>query len=351
MIEFAAPWVLLLMPLPLFVYFLLPKIQGNTQSIEVPFFTRASLANNELSHKAGRSPKPIKLVSLVLIWLCLLTAAAQPLRYGTAVPIPTEGRDLMLAMDISGSMSTADMQIENERFARILIVKHIIGEFLDERKGDRVGLILFGTNAYLQAPLTFDLATVNQFLDETTLRLAGERTAIGDAIGLAVKRLKDRPKSQRVLILLTDGENNAGNIEPKQAADLAAQAGIKIYTIGVGAESIEVSRGFFGGTQRVNPSSDLDETTLQYISEKTGGLYFRARNPQELQGIYATLDELEVIEQEKAIFRPVEHLYYLPLALAVVLLTVMFSFILIVNTRLSSLFTKTGDVKQSGVEP
>ena len=220
------------------------------------------------------------------------------------------------------------MVVEGENISRLVIVKYILGEFLEARKGDRVGLILFGTNAYLQAPLTFDLATVQQYLEETTLRLAGERTAIGDAIGLAVKRLKDRPESQRVLILLTDGENTAGNIDPRKAADLAAQAGIKIYTIGVGAESMQVSNGFFGGSRMVNPSSELDESTLTYIANETGGQYFRARDPKELLSIYETLDQLEEIEQDESNFRPVKSLYYYPLALCIVSTMVFYLFFL-----------------------
>ena len=316
MIEFALPWVFVLAPFPLAFYWLLPRNKEKNQSLAVPFFDRAEEAStNSSAMPIGRN-KLWKFLALGLIWLALLTSAAQPHRLGEVLALPTAGRDLMLAMDISGSMSTADMVVEGENISRLVIVKYILGEFLEKRKGDRVGLILFGTNAYLQAPLTFDLNTVKQFLDETTLRLAGERTAIGDAIGLAVKRLKDRPESQRVLILLTDGQNTAGNIDPRKSADLAAQAGVKIYTVGVGADVMRVSNGFFGGSRTVNPSSELDESTLSYIAEQTGGIYFRARDPKELLSIYDKLDALEEIEQEDANFRPLKSLYYYPLAIA-----------------------------------
>ena len=353
MIEFGTPWVFALSPLPLLIYFLLPKQEDNRQAVRVPFFERASQATAGKGAAGNASNRSIRWCALTILWISLLLSAANPLRVGESQPVATAGRDMLLAVDISGSMSTADMDVQGERISRIVVVKYILGDFLENRIGDRVGLILFGTNAYLQAPLTFDLKTVKQYLDETTLRLAGERTAIGDAIGLAVKRLKDRPESQRVLVLLTDGENTAGNIEPRQAADLAAQAGIKIYTVGVGADAMQVSRGFFGGSRTINPSAELDEGTLTYIAETTGGLYFRARDPQELQGIYQKLDELEKIEQDEASFRPVQSLYFYPLAVAFISATLLFLAInfsssiiaLMKNIKLDKLIDKTEQAK------
>jgi len=221
---FLSLWVFLLTPLPFIAYKFLPKENKQTTALRVPFYHRAKHASSQDIGGVKIQTSRLRLLLLCLIWSLLLIAAARPTHFGEAVPVDTVGRDLMLAMDISGSMGTPDMIIRSEAISRLVVVKYILGEFLEKRQGDRVGLILFGTEAYLQAPLTFDLTTVGVYLEESSLRLAGEKTAIGDAIGLAVKRLKDRPESHRVLILLTDGQNTAGNILPKQAAEMAAQA-------------------------------------------------------------------------------------------------------------------------------
>ena len=206
------------------------------------------------------------------------------------------------------------MQLAGTSVNRLVAVKAVVGNFVTERTGDRLGLILFGEKAYLQTPLTFDRNTLQTLLNEAQLGFAGNGTAIGDAIGLSVKRLQDRPENHRVLILLTDGANNAGELDPLQAAALAKRASVKIYTIGIGAETQE-SWGLFG--KRVtNPSADLDETTLTGIAEATGGRYFRARNPEELRAIYEELNRLEPIEQDAETIRPVAALYYWPLAVA-----------------------------------
>jgi Ca-activated chloride channel family protein len=181
-----------------------------------------------------------------------------------------------------------------------------------------VGLILFGSNAYVQAPLTFDANTVKRFLREAQLGFAGRETAIGDAIGLAVKRLRERPADSRVLILLTDGANNAGEVQPLDAARLAADNGVKIHAVGIGSDKL-VMPGLFGssfGSQVVNPSRDLDEDTLREIAALTGGNYFRARDPAELVNIYQLLDAMEPVEQEAQSYRPQKSLFHLPLALA-----------------------------------
>jgi Ca-activated chloride channel family protein len=219
----------------------------------------------------------------------------------------------MLAVDISGSMEQQDMLVNSQYTNRITAVKAVVGEFVEQRASDRLGLILFGQQAYLQTPLTHDSKTVNQQLQEAQLGFAGNATAIGDAIGLAIKRLRGRPAESRVLILLTDGANNAGT-DPLEAAAIAAEANIRIHTIGVGADEI-ITRGFFGQNQRINPSSDLDETTLEAIADKTGGKYFRARDPQELQQIYAEIDKLEPIPDEQT-FRPSRSLLHWPLSAA-----------------------------------
>lgn len=317
MLDLAWPWVLLILPLPLLTYWLLPRAEQKLSALRVPFFNRLSDASlsehNDLPHR-------VISFLLALAWCLLVIAAARPQWVGNPVSLPTEGRDLMLAVDISGSMETPDMIVQGEQVPRISIVKYVVGEFVKRRESDRLGLIVFGTQAYLQAPLTFDRVTVNKLLQETRLGFAGEQTAIGDAIGLAIKRLRDRPEGKRILILLTDGANTAGEVSPRKAADLARIAGIKIYTIGVGADVMEVQGGLFRQFSRqINPSADLDEETLQYIADQTGGAYFRARNPEELQEIYALLDQLEPVEQEAEVFRPISALYFWPLGIALLL--------------------------------
>ncbi|SMF40045.1 Ca-activated chloride channel family protein [Alteromonadaceae bacterium Bs31] len=319
MFQFAWPWVFLLVPLPALVYFFLKPIKKQQAALRVPFYNKAEAL---YSHNDGgiAAKTYAKLFVITLCWLLLLIASARPQWLGDSITLPTAGRDLLVAVDISGSMETPDMIVKNEQIPRIGVVKYVVTDFIDRRVSDRIGLILFGTQAYLQAPLTFDRPTVSKLLDEAQLGFAGEKTAIGDAIGLAIKRLKNRPDAQRVLILLTDGANTAGEVAPRQAADLAKQAGVKIYTVGVGANEMTRRMGIFGGISRVvNPSSDLDEDTLKYIADTTGGTYFRAHNPQELQQIYMLLDQLEPIEQEGETMRPTQSLYFWPLALAILL--------------------------------
>lgn len=319
MFQFEWLWVFLFLPLPAVFYFLLPKAKHESTALKAPFFHQVQrMSHVELS--SGQQQHLIKRILIVLIWLSLILASARPQWVGDAIDLPASGRDLLVAVDISGSMETADMKVQQQQIQRIDVVKFVVGEFVKRRESDRLGLILFGTHAYLQSPLTFDRNTVDKLLQEAQLGFAGEKTAIGDAIGLAIKRLKERPESQRILVLLTDGANTAGEVAPRQAADLAKQAGIKIYTVGVGADQMTVRQGFFGNVSRtINPSADLDEDTLQYIAETTGGLYFRARNPQELQEIYGTLDELEPVEQEAEIFRPTSALFYWPLGFGLIL--------------------------------
>ena len=220
----------------------------------------------------------------------------------------------MLAVDLSDSMRTGDFVIEDEQVNRLQATKRVASEFIERRRGDRLGLILFGTRAYLQTPLTFDSKTVNRLLQESAIGLAGERTAIGDAIGLAIKRLDLESENSRVLILMTDGANTAGEVTPLKAAQLAAERGLRIYTIGIGADE-QIEDTWFG-QRRVNPSAQLDEKTLREIATLTGGRYFRARDSQELAQIYLLLDELEPLPRDSRNLRPVRSLFMWPLAFA-----------------------------------
>ncbi|MDP5064013.1 MAG: VWA domain-containing protein [Haliea sp.] len=320
MIAWLWPWTGLLLPLPLLVQGFWPAARTQETPLRVPFFDAwVSLAQ---THKGIASSRRWSTVmGLWLMWICLLLAAARPTWIGEPIELPTSGRDLMLAVDISGSMRVEDMQVGNNLVRRVDAVKAVGAEFINRRQGDRVGLILFGSNAYVQSPLSFDIGTVERFLRDAQIGFAGQETAIGDAIGLAVKRLRERPAESRVLIVLTDGQDTASSIDPLDAARLAQGLGIRVYTIGVGADQLSIP-GLFGssfGSRRVNPSADLDEESLQAIATMTGGRYFRARDPQELAGIYQLLDALEPVELDATTYRPRQALGHWPLLLALLL--------------------------------
>lgn len=314
MLSWQWPYLFALLPLPLLIRWLLPARESALGAIRVPFYDSLQ----QLSDDAAGSSKSFWILAILatIIWCCLIGAAARPTWVGDPVSLPQERRDLMLAVDISGSMKERDMLVNNRYIPRITAVKTVVGEFVKQRVGDRLGLILFGEQGYLQTPLTYDSKTVNQQLQEAQLGFAGNATAIGDSIGLAIKTLRSRPADSRVLILLTDGANTAGK-NPLEAMEIAAEAGIRIHTIGVGAAS-KIATDFFGRQQRVNPSSELDEKTLSAIANKTGGQYFRARDPKELQSIYQELDKLEPIPEEQT-YRPTQSLTHWPMIAALAL--------------------------------
>ena len=308
----AWPWLLSLAPLPWLLRLLMPASpSGDLQALRVPWFSAVA------GGKAGWMRRPWLALIAALIWLLLLLAASRPQWIGEIESLPVSGRDLLLAVDISGSMDTQDMILNKTAVNRLKVVKKVAGEFIKRRHGDRVGLILFGSRAYLQTPLTFDTETTATLLDESEIGLAGRETAIGDAIGLAVKRLRDDAASDRVLVLLTDGANTSGEVQPLQAAEFAARDGLTVYTVGVGADEMMV-QDFFG-SRVVNPSADLDEDTLRTIAERTGGRYFRARDAKGLEKIYEILDELEPVESDVEIIRPIDELFHWPMGLAYVL--------------------------------
>jgi len=318
MIHFDWLWMFLLLPLPIVFRWLFPSLSREKEAaLKIPFMDDFKSYSTSKESTSGL----LMLILASLAWIVLITAAARPQWLGDVVEIPVSGRDLMLAVDLSGSMGTKDFKINRREVDRLTATKHIASDFIKRRTGDRIGLILFGRNAYLQTPLTFDRETVSTLLSESVIGLAGKETAIGDAIGLAVKRLKDQDETSRVVILLTDGANTAGEVTPIKAAELAAQYKLKIYTIGLGADEMLV-RSLFG-SRRVNPSRDLDEKTLTAIAKKTGGRYFRARNISELEKIYKILDELEPIEKETQRFRPIKALFFWPLSLALLLVAFM----------------------------
>ena len=303
------PWMLLFLPLPWLFRHWLPPAQPSGAALFLPFAATV----NDASTSAVRGLSRTRKVLFILIWSLLIFATVRPQWLGEPEPVPTTGRRLLLAVDVSGSMSTQDMAGD---YTRLQVVQKVAGDFIHRRHGDQVGLILFGTQPYLQTPLTTDLHTVDQFLNEAMIGMAGMQTAIGDAIGLAIKRLqsgtdKGSHKGDTVLILLTDGSSNAGAMPPIEAAKLAATAGLRIYTIGVGADA---QSGFFG-----MGGSDLDEDTLKQIAQVTGGEYFRATDATDLEKVYARIDQLEPSAAPQQWYRPRKELFPWPLGVALLL--------------------------------
>lgn len=291
MFEFAQPWVLSAIILPVLIWFLIkPSYAKASEGLVLPFysFINPLIKNPSLKNNLHR------LLFFWILWTLLVMALAGPRWIGEPIPIDQEGRNIMMVLDISGSMALNDMVINDRPVSRLKVVKAAAKEFINKRQGDRVGLILFGTKAYLQTPLTYDRKTVLSQIKDATAGLAGQTTSIGDALGLAIKRLKDIPRNSRVMVLLTDGVNNSGILLPLKAADLAKNEGIKIYTIGLGGDSL---------------TSDLDEATLRKISAKTGGQYFLATDPQSLMEIYNQINRLEPVIQDKTLLRPMKEYY------------------------------------------
>ena len=296
MLTFAWPWVFALLLLPLAVAWWFPAAAPVFRTaVRVPFFTRLAAAV-----PASRGPAwRWRMAGAVCIWLCLVLAAARPQWIGAPAQLPVSGRDILLAVDLSASMEHVDMESQGRMTSRFGVVKQLAGRFVRERVGDRIGLILFGSRAYLHVPLTLDRLTVARLLRETRTMLAGQATAIGDAIGLAIKRLRQRPAESSVLILITDGASNTG-VDVLEAAVRAAAVGIRIYPVGVGTDS----------------AGDLDERTLRRVAGITGGKYFRAHDRQELGVIYRQLDQLEPVLVDIVQYRSARDLFHWPLAAA-----------------------------------
>lgn len=309
-VEWMWPWAFLALPIPLLMLFLLPRyIPAQQRALRVPSLD----SFDAITNPQGRSRRGwIGLLLLLIIWFCLIVAVARPQFFGDPQGVPISGRDLLLNIDTSGSMSQTDLYGGSASATRLAVVKHVAKNFITRRPGDRIGLIMFGSQAYVQTPLTHDHSTLQHFLDEAVVGLAGRSTAIGDAIGLGIKRLRERPAASRVMILLTDGENTAGTVAPLEAARVAANNGVRIHTIGVGSDPGRNRFGLGLGMRR----SELDEPTLKKIAALTGGNYFRARNQKELERIYAQIDVLEPTEHDDKEFRPTQELYVYPLSLA-----------------------------------
>lgn len=319
MFEFAWPWLLLALPLPWLAARLLPAQSDGGSRLRLPHTGLDALWQNDGGARRALRPRGWAL----LIWALLCVAAARPQMLGEVVQPPRSGRNLMLVVDLSGSMGQADMRLGGRIVDRLTAVKAVVGDFLQRRVGDRVGLVVFGDRAYAITPLTFDRHAVREQLADTVVALAGRETAIGDAIAVAIKRLRQQRKlehsdGEHVIILLTDGVSNAGSLSPARAAALAAAESIRVHTIAFGGDGGDGVFGLF----RAQANASIDEAGLRTIAEQTGGSYFRARDTAELAGIYAQLDRIEPAAQAGVMEQPRAERYPLPLAMAALLMLV-----------------------------
>lgn len=309
--DFAWPWLLLALPLPWLAYWLLPPRKSASAALKVPYGNRLDAIAGTSGSAHGQSAGWL----LWIAWALLCVAAARPQQLGAPIAPPQAGRDLMLAVDLSGSMAEEDMQLGGSIVDRLTAAKAVLADFLDRRVGDRVGLLVFGQRAYTLTPMTLDRDSVRDQLADSVVGLAGRETAIGDAIGLAVKRLRTQPADQRVLILLTDGVNTAGVLDPRKAAELAKNERVRVHTVAFGGEGGDVS--VFGFRLPMpGGQDDIDESTLQAIATETGGRFFRARDTESLAGIYAEIDRLEPIQRPGEQIRPRIESYPWPLGVA-----------------------------------
>lgn len=305
--HFAYPFVALLLPLPLLVYWLLPAIKNKSAALRYPYFKRAVAVSKQKPRKSSYVKKRSwwSWVIMYAIWVLLVVALASPELVGKPEKKIKTSRNFLIAVDISFSMANTDWFIDGKRTTRWAAVKDIMKDFVKERKSDRLGLLFFGSSAYIQAPFTTDLRTVESMLDEADVGMAGQMTNLGKAIVKGMDLFQRDTIPHKVMLLLTDGIDSGQDILPLDAANLAKKDSTVIYTIGIGDPN--------------SSSSDLDERTLQDISNMTNGKYFRAKDTEALNDIYKTLDTLEPIEYEEESYTPKTLLYYIPLGLALAL--------------------------------
>lgn len=321
MFHFHYPWFALLLPLPLLLRWLLPASPKGKrdEAAEISFPAAHRLKNVFPSCQSVKERgDSIFLGFLLLSWALLVAALMQPENVDQFRQVKNKGYDLMLAVDISASMQALDFSTPGKAVSRLDITKEVVGNFIKGRQGDRLGLILFGQSAYLHVPLTLDTASVSRMLNDAAPGMAGNATAIGDAIGQGVRTLRERPPGSRVLVLLTDGDDNASSIPPLEAAKLAKQYGVRVYTIGIGKKGLVPFPNQSGGYSVGEVS--MDEELLKDVAQETGGQYFSATNRQMLASIYAKIDELEKSEANESLFLIREPLYQYPLSLSVLVL-------------------------------
>lgn len=293
--------------------------QSGKQALCVPFFKE--IANTTPAVQRAFSKKGIL---FYLAWIFFVIALMRPVFYGQGIFIPNKARQIMLVLDVSGSMAEQDFVLNNQRMTRLGATKAIASDFFKHRQGDAVGLIIFGTEPYVYVPLTQDIKTAQNMLQEVGVGIAGEKTAIGDALGLALKQMQDIPSDNKVVIFLSDGSANAGILDPKEAISMAKQMNTKIYTIGLGSDEQIINFGFFA--QRINPSADLDERLLKEMATETGGQYFRVKNSEELKAVYEQIDKLEPVDSDGIYIRPQKELFWIPLVMCMLLFLCGFIF-------------------------
>jgi Ca-activated chloride channel family protein len=328
MFRFYWPWLALLLPLPLLIRWLFPY--RNREQQQLPHIYFPALDRLKQAFPAGASSSAQRrlwpLIFLGLAWISFVGALMQPEKVDQLHHENSVGYDLLLAVDTSASMQAMDMSAANQPISRLDMTKQVVKKFIAGRHGDRIALVIFGEKAYLHVPLTTDTQAVSRMLDTTVSGMAGNATAIGDAIGIAVKTLRERPEGSRVVILLTDGKDNASTIPPLEAAKLAKQYAIRIHTIGLGKKG---SHGSFNGFS--HPDLEIDIDLLREIAALTGGQFFLASDQRMLQTIYEEIDTLEKSEANQTTFLIREPLYRYPLLLAMIFMLM---------TTLCSLYSK-----------
>lgn len=321
MFHFHSPWFALLLPIPLILRWLLPASSKEKidEVAEIRFPAAHRLKSIFPTSQATKKRNTFIFFGLLLLsWILLIIALMQPENVDQFRQTKNKGYDLMVAVDISASMQALDFSTQDKVISRLDVTKEVVSNFIKGRQGDRLGLILFGQNAYLHVPLTLDTSSVSRMLNDTVPGMAGNMTAIGDAIGLGVRTLRERPLGSRVLILLTDGEDNASSLPPLEAVKLAKQYDIRIYTIGIGNKGLVPFPNQLGGFGMGEVS--MDEELLQAIAQETGGQYFLATNQKMLASVYAKIDELEKSEANETLFLIRDPLYLYPLSLSVLFL-------------------------------
>jgi len=309
MLSFAFPWAFVLLPLPILVWRFAPPRKERTAALRVPFFRQITTATqSEISKGALILPRTrLQMIVAILCWILLLIGLARPERLGEPITIEKAARDMVLAIDISGSMDDRDMTgPDGARQQRLQAVKDVISDFIADRQGDRIALIVFGTKAYVQTPFTEDLDSVAELLNQTEVGMAGPNTAIGDAIGLAIRTFDASEVDQRLLLLLSDGADTNSMMSPVNAAEIAAQSGVSIYTIGV-------------GDPNGSGEGRLDLKALEDIAARASGAFYYAGDVQGLAEIYDQIDTLNPRVTDTLSFQPREPISHIPFSIALVL--------------------------------
>ncbi|MGF1792218.1 VWA domain-containing protein [Photobacterium profundum] len=314
MLAFEYVGIFLLLPFPWIVRRLATEIQPNA-------VLRLGRLPSDLSDSKLVSKMPVALI--IIAWLFMLSALARPVWLGELISVPNEHRDVMLVLDLSGSMDIEDMSTgDGEPISRMTAMKSVLVDFVGRREGDRLGMVLFADHGYLHTPLTLDIRNLEQQINQLALGLVGYMTAIGEGLAIATKTFIDSEAPQRVMILLSDGSNTIGAVEPMDAAQLAKDSNVTIYTVGLGAETMMVEN-VFGDLHETNPAWDLDEALLTDIAELTGGKYFRARNQNELANVYSLIDGLEPVSETEQTWQPRYDLFPYPLFVTLIFLVVL----------------------------